>query len=72
MAAGRLVVGFAVACAGDVNDDGFGDIIVGAPLFDSPQIDEGAAFVYLGSPSGIASGNATTAATATAVAPGGA
>jgi len=45
--------GISVASAGDVNGDGFGDIIVGAPEYDKEQlIDEGRAFVYLGSPAG--------------------
>ncbi|PWV56144.1 FG-GAP-like repeat-containing protein [Chitinophaga sp. S165] len=38
----------AVAGAGDVNGDGYGDIIVGAPLYDRGQIDEGVGLVYLG------------------------
>ena len=42
-----------VACAGDVNGDGYSDVIVGAWAYDSGQADEGAAFVYLGSASGI-------------------
>jgi hypothetical protein len=37
-----------VAGAGDVNGDGFADVIVGAPYFDSPQSDAGGAFVFLG------------------------
>jgi hypothetical protein len=41
--------GVSVASAGDVNGDGFSDVIVGAPLFDSPQTNEGRAFVYHGS-----------------------
>jgi hypothetical protein len=41
--------GFCVAAAGDVNGDGFSDVIVGAPLFDSGHTDEGRAFVFLGS-----------------------
>jgi hypothetical protein len=41
--------GSSVASAGDVNGDGFSDVIVGAPLFDSPQTNEGRAFVYHGS-----------------------
>ena len=45
--------GFSVACAGDVNGDGYSDVIVGAYLFDNGQTDEGAAFVYHGSASGI-------------------
>ena len=38
--------------AGDVNGDGYGDVIVGAPLYDAGQTDEGAAFVFLGSACG--------------------
>jgi hypothetical protein len=44
--------GSAVASAGDVNADGYDDVIVGAYNHDHGQGDEGAAFVYLGSPSG--------------------
>jgi hypothetical protein len=40
--------------AGDVNADGFSDVIIGASLFDNGQTDEGRAFVYLGSPTGLA------------------
>ena len=42
---------FSVAGAGDVNNDGFGDIIVGAPLAGSGN--PGAAVVFHGSPAGI-------------------
>ncbi len=45
--------GNAVASAGDVNGDGYADIIVGAFLYDQAQIDGGAAFVYYGSPDGL-------------------
>jgi hypothetical protein len=45
--------GYSVSTAGDVNHDGFSDVIVGAYLFDNGQTDEGRAFVYLGSPSGL-------------------
>ncbi len=44
--------GFSVTGAGDLNDDGFDDIIVGAERYDNGQSDEGAAFVYLGGPGG--------------------
>ncbi|NRA00197.1 MAG: FG-GAP repeat protein, partial [Myxococcales bacterium] len=44
--------GWSVAGAGDVNGDGFDDIIVGAKRYDSPS-GGGAAFVFLGSPTGI-------------------
>ncbi len=40
--------GFAVASAGDVNGDGRGDVIVGAPLYDNGQVDEGQVYVYHG------------------------
>lgn len=45
--------GYAVAGAGDVNADGFDDVIVGAPHFDNCQSEEGAAFVFHGTASGI-------------------
>jgi len=40
--------GAAVGTAGDVNGDGFSDVIVGAPLFSNGQANEGGAFVYHG------------------------
>ena len=42
-------MGISVASAGDVNGDGYADVIVGAHLYDAGQTDEGAAFVFLGS-----------------------
>ncbi|MCI0347680.1 MAG: integrin alpha, partial [Chloroflexi bacterium] len=45
--------GFDVSDAGDVDGDGFGDVIVGAPLFDNGQTNEGRAFVFVGSVSGF-------------------
>jgi hypothetical protein len=55
------LLGFSVSGAGDVNGDGFADVIVGAGLYDAGQTDEGAAFVFLGSAAGIADGNPSTA-----------
>ena len=46
-------MGRSVAGAGDVNGDGYADVIVGAPSYDAGETDEGAAFVFLGSASGI-------------------
>ena len=46
--------GVSVGTAGDVNGDGFSDVIIGADLFDGSHADEGRAWVYHGSPSGLA------------------
>ena len=54
-------LGFSVASAGDVNGDGYADVIVGAYLYDAGESNEGAAFVFLGSASGIADGDPATA-----------
>lgn len=45
--------GQSVASAGDVNGDGFDDVIVGAPYYDRTGADSGAAFLYLGSAAGV-------------------
>ncbi|MBK7974311.1 MAG: FG-GAP repeat protein [Deltaproteobacteria bacterium] len=56
---GRTSFGFAVAGAGDVNGDSFGDVIVGAPLDGNGTV-TGRAYVFLGSPAGLASAPAWT------------
>ena len=48
-------LGWSVATAGDVNADGFAEVIVGAPWHRNGQTDQGAAFVYHGSASGLSS-----------------
>ena len=45
--------GESVASAGDVNGDGFDDVIVGAPFFDGGFSNEGRAFLYFGSANGL-------------------
>lgn len=45
--------GYSVSTAGDINGDGYSDVIIGAPDFDNGQYNEGAAFVHYGSINGI-------------------
>lgn len=52
--------GVDVNSAGDVNDDGFDDVIIGADEYTNEQTDEGAAFLFLGSPTGLDDGGART------------
>jgi len=49
-------MGRSVAEAGDVNGDGYADVIVGSPLASSGQAGEGLAYVYRGSPTGLGAG----------------
>ncbi|MCP5100097.1 MAG: PKD domain-containing protein [Chloroflexi bacterium] len=45
--------GFSINTAGDVNNDGYDDVIVGANWYDNGAPRQGAAFVYLGSFNGL-------------------
>ncbi len=54
---GNYQFGDAVSAAGDVNGDGYDDIIVGAYYYTSST---GAAYVYLGSATGVTTSGATT------------
>jgi hypothetical protein len=51
--------GNSVSSAGDVNGDGYSDVIVGAYYYQNSQMDEGRAFVYHGGATGLANSNWT-------------
>ncbi|MCP4543961.1 MAG: hypothetical protein GY832_43155 [Chloroflexi bacterium] len=45
--------GASVGAAGDVNNDGYDDVLIGAPQYDNGEIDEGAVFVFYGATNGL-------------------
>jgi hypothetical protein len=45
--------GVSVSTAGDVNGDGYADVIVGASYYDNGETNEGRAYVYTGTVSGL-------------------
>ncbi len=45
--------GTSTAPAGDLNGDGWGDVVIGAPMYDGAATNSGAAFVYFGSATGL-------------------
>jgi hypothetical protein len=47
--------GNAVGTAGDVNGDGYADILVAADQYDNGQVNEGCVYVYHGSQGGLSS-----------------
>ncbi|MCB0766494.1 MAG: FG-GAP repeat protein [Flavobacteriales bacterium] len=51
----NLYMGMSVGTAGDVNGDGYADVLIGCSLWANGQSNEGAAFLHLGSPTGISS-----------------
>lgn len=52
--------GFSMSYAGDVNGDGYGDVVFGAPNYDMGFLDQGIVYVYYGSASGLSSSNRTS------------
>jgi hypothetical protein len=57
-------LGYSVSSAGDVNNDGFDDLIIGAPGHDGNGTDSGAAYVIFGKASGFGTINLATLAAA--------
>ena len=53
--------GISVGTAGDVNGDGYSEVIVGANAYDSGETDEGRAFMYYGSATGLSAAAGWTA-----------
>lgn len=45
--------GLGLSPLGDINGDGFGDVMIGAPNWDQTQTDEGAVFIFYGSATGL-------------------
>jgi hypothetical protein len=54
-------LGWATSTAGDVNGDGYDDILVAAPWYDTPPSKNGKVYLYLGSATGLAGTPAWTA-----------
>ena len=54
------LLGWSVASAGDINGDGYADIIVGEPGYNNGQGNEGRFHIYLGSASGLGATPAQT------------
>lgn len=46
-------LGFAVAAAGDINGDGFADVLLSAPRYNQTVSREGKVFAFYGSPAGL-------------------
>ena len=47
--------------SGDYDGDGYGDVVIGAPVWDQGPGDEGYAFLYRGGPTGMVDGTPQSA-----------
>ncbi|MBK6877637.1 MAG: FG-GAP repeat protein [Ignavibacteria bacterium] len=45
--------GYSVACAGDIDNDGYCDVIIGSPFYDGGLADEGKVYLFYGSSTGL-------------------
>ena len=45
--------GYSAAAGGDINGDGYNDLLIGAPYFDNGEVDEGRVFIFYGTASGF-------------------
>jgi len=52
-----LVFAIYLGAAGDVNDDGYDDVVISSYVHDNPTFDEGAVFFWFGSENGINQGD---------------
>jgi hypothetical protein len=57
--------GFSVSGAGDMNNDGMDDVIIGAPFNDENETDAGKAYIYLGNQTMYVTSNNTNTGTIT-------
>ena len=46
-------LGYCAAAAGDINNDGYADVVAGAKYYDNDYFDEGSAHVWFGGPDGL-------------------
>jgi type IX secretion system substrate protein/VCBS repeat protein/FG-GAP repeat protein len=58
--------GYSVASAGDINGDGYSDVVIGAANLDLTFSGQGAAFIFYGSPTGLVTSTLTAVTVATA------
>jgi hypothetical protein len=53
-------IGTDISSAGDVNGDGYADVLVSSIFYENPELDEGVAMLFLGTPTGLSDSPAWT------------